>query len=221
MIINVVQETSPDFVISGLSAGDLLAGVDEVGRGALFGPVVAAAVLMPIADIPGLSTLGVRDSKQLSAKRRQQLVPQIKATVLGWHISFAGVPEIECLNIRQASLLAMKRSLMKLSPPPDHCWIDGKDLIPACPFPQTALIRGDRRSPLIAAASILAKVWRDELMIRIAQRFPEYGLERHKGYGTAAHRLALENHGLSPLHRRHFCRKNFIGSTTSQSSQEY
>ncbi|BFM40301.1 ribonuclease HII [Synechocystis sp. LKSZ1] len=193
-----------------MTADVWLAGVDEVGRGALFGPVVAAAVLMPASAIEGLRAIGVKDSKQLSPRRRQQLVTEIKALVPGWHISFASVPEIERFNIRQASLLAMARALQGLPQAPDHCWIDGQDQIPLCPWPQTPLVRGDQQSPLIAAASILAKVWRDDLMIRVDQRFPGYALAANKGYGTIAHRQAIQDQGLTPLHRRHFCRRILI-----------
>jgi len=184
-----------------------LAGVDEVGRGALFGPVVAAAVIVPVSLIPTLRKLGVEDSKQLSACRRQALVSPIRELVLAWHISFADVPTIETLNIRQASLLAMKRALLGLNHYPDWCLVDGRDGVPDLPFPQTALIGGDRRSPVIGAASILAKVWRDNLMERLGDRFLGYDLKSNKGYGTLKHRQALASLGLTCLHRRHFCRK--------------
>lgn len=184
-----------------------LAGVDEVGRGALCGPVVAAAVVMPARDLDSLGQIGVRDSKQLSPQRRQQLVTAIKVLVPGWHISFASVPEIERFNIRQASLLAMARALDRLPLAPDHCWVDGRDPIPQYLRPQTPLIRGDQQSPLIGAASILAKVWRDALMSRLSQRFPGYDLAANKGYATANHRRAIQDLGLTPLHRRQFCRR--------------
>jgi ribonuclease HII len=195
-----------------------LAGVDEVGRGALFGPVVAAAVLMPTSALEGLRTIGVRDSKQLSPQRRRQLVTEIKARASGWHISFATVAEIEQLNIRQATLLAMARALQGLPQVPDHCWIDGRDRIPDCPWPQTPLIQGDQQFPLIGAASILAKVWRDDLMLRMARRFPGYDLGANKGYGTANHRRGLQDQGLTPLHRPYFCRR--ILATGSEPAQE-
>ena len=200
-------------------ANYLIAGVDEVGRGCLFGPVVAAAIAVPTSALVTLTSLGVKDSKQLSPKRRQELFPLIKNTVVAWHISYASISEIETLNIRQASLLAMKRSLLKLSVAPDHCWIDGRDSIPDLDLPQTALIKGDQLSPAIAAASILAKVWRDELILRIATRYPEYDLARNKGYGTEKHRLALRKYGLTPLHRPSFCRKIMRASDSSQDNK--
>ncbi|MFM7189848.1 MAG: ribonuclease HII, partial [Microcystaceae cyanobacterium] len=147
-----------------MSEGLLLAGVDEVGRGCLFGPVVAAAVLVSPEALTALVSLGVKDSKQLSAHQRQSLVPLIQGTVLGYGIGLATVAEIEQLNIRRASLLAMKRALLKLLQSPDLCLIDGRDRIPDLPWEQETVIRGDQSSPAIAAASILAKVWRDDLI---------------------------------------------------------
>lgn len=190
----------------------LIAGVDEVGRGSLFGPVVAAAIAVPISSLSALISLGVKDSKKLSPRQRSKLFPSIKNSVMAWHISYATVAEIEVLNIRQASLLAMKRCLLKLSVSPQHCLIDGRDLIPDLGLPQTAVIRGDQHSPAIAAASILAKVWRDELILRIAQRYPQYDLEKNKGYGTEKHRLSLQKYGLTLLHRPSFCRKIMLNS---------
>lgn len=193
----------------------LIAGVDEVGRGSLFGPVVAAAIAVPIASLSELIALGVKDSKQLSSAKRQTLFPLIKNQVVAWHISYATIAEIESLNIRQASLLAMKRCLQKLSISPHHCLIDGRDRIPDLDLPQTALIRGDQISPAIAAASILAKVWRDDLILRIAPRYPEYDLAQNKGYGTQKHRTALQKFGLTPLHRPSFCRKIMLNADLS------
>jgi ribonuclease HII len=193
----------------------LIAGVDEVGRGSLFGPVVAAAIAVPMSSFSELIALGVKDSKQLSSAKRQTLFPLIKNQVVAWHISYATIAEIEALNIRQASLLAMKRCLQKLSIPPHHCLIDGRDRIPDLDLPQTALIRGDQISPAIAAASILAKVWRDELILRIAPRYPEYDLARNKGYGTQKHRTALQKYGLTSLHRPRFCRKIMLNADFS------
>ncbi|MEB3173821.1 MAG: ribonuclease HII [Cyanobacteriota bacterium] len=183
-----------------------LAGVDEVGRGCLFGPVVAAAVVANPRDLRQWRRLGITDSKKLSPQRRRELVPAIKDLALAWHISFAGVEEIESLNIRGAALLAIKRAVLGLTLAPDWCLVDGRDPIPGLPYSQTALIQGDRRSPAVGAASILAKVWRDELLIRLERRFPGYGLAAHKGYGTARHRQAIQTLGLTPLHRRRFCR---------------
>lgn len=190
----------------------LIAGVDEVGRGALFGPVVAAAIAVPFSSISQLTPLGIKDSKQLSPKRRQALVSLIKQHAIAWHISYATVEEIAAINIRQASLLAMKRCLLKLPVSPHHCLIDGRDPIPDLGLSQTPIIKGDQRSPLIAAASILAKVWRDELITRISARYPVYDLATNKGYGTQKHRLALQQYGLTPLHRAVFCRKIMANS---------
>ncbi|RMF20568.1 MAG: ribonuclease HII [Cyanobacteria bacterium J083] len=182
----------------------LIAGVDEVGRGCLFGPVVAAAVVMPVDKFNNLAQLGVKDSKQLSARRRQKLDCRIKQQVINWQIGYATVAEIDRLNILQASLLAMRRSVNKLRPQPQHCLIDGNHLIPDCHYSQTALIKGDQNCLLIAAASILAKVWRDNLMINWSGDYPEYGLAQNKGYGTKAHRAAIYKYGYSRQHRKSF-----------------
>ena len=203
--------TQPDGFLSD-DPDALIAGVDEVGRGCLFGPVVAAAIAVPVSSLAELISLGVKDSKKLSASKRQKLFPLIKNQVVAWHISYATIAEIEALNIRQASLLAMKRCLQKLSISPQHCLIDGRDRIPDLDLPQTALIRGDQISPAIAAASILAKVWRDELILRIAPRYPEYDLARNKGYWTQKHRTALQTYGLTPLHRPSFCRNIMLNA---------
>ncbi|MGL5032958.1 MAG: ribonuclease HII [Microcystaceae cyanobacterium] len=192
----------------------LLAGVDEVGRGALFGPVVTAAVLVTVEDFSRLRSLGVKDSKQLSPTRRAQLVPLITNQVQSWRIGYATIAEIELLNIRCASLLAMKRALVKLPQAPDRCLVDGRDGIPDLPFEQESIIRGDQSSEAIAAASILAKVWRDELIIRLGKRYPQYGLAQHKGYGTKQHLLALEKYGMTRLHRPKFCRKFILAQPT-------
>ena len=198
----------------------LLAGVDEVGRGSLFGPVVAAAVLVPQAALLTLLSLGVKDSKQLSARQRQSLVPLIHGTVLGYGIGLATVAEIEQLNIRRASLLAMGRALSKLPQAPDRCLIDGRDRIPDLPWEQETLIRGDQSSPAIASASILAKVWRDELIQRLALKYPDYDLAKNKGYGTAKHRQALQQLGLTRFHRPRFCRKSLSPEVFKESSPD-
>jgi ribonuclease HII len=193
-----------------LTSNELVAGVDEVGRGALFGPVVAAAVILPLSALSQLQASGVKDSKQLSSKKRTELAQQIQAVARGWRIGYATVAEIEQINILQASLLAMKRAVLKLQPQPQLCLVDGRFTIPDTATPQQSLIKGDQRSVSIAAASIVAKVWRDELIIRWASQYPEYDLSRNKGYGTERHRLALKKHGCSPQHRRFFalCRGN-------------
>lgn len=182
----------------------LVAGVDEVGRGALFGPVVAAAVILPTSTLPKLAIAGIRDSKQLSALQRLKLAQEIKALALDWRIGYASSQEIDQLNILQASLLAMKRAILKLNVKPDICLVDGNHSLPDLPIPQQTMIKGDERSLEIAAASIVAKVWRDELVIRLATKYPNYDLVANKGYGTQKHRLALQQYGPSRLHRISF-----------------
>jgi len=189
-----------------LDGDRLVAGVDEVGRGALFGPVVAAAVLVPITAIASLRTLGVKDSKKLSFQQRESLAEHL-TQLTTYYISFADVPTIDQRNIRQASLLAMGRSIAGLPTVPAHLLVDGRDPIPGLTLPKTTVIQGDTHSALIGAASILAKVWRDRLIIRLASRFPGYDLANNKGYGTAKHRQGLQKLGKTPLHRALFCRK--------------
>ncbi|MEY2983973.1 MAG: Ribonuclease [Cyanobacteriota bacterium] len=193
-----------------LGGDRLVAGVDEVGRGAIFGPVVAAAVLLPITAIAQLRSLGVKDSKKLSSSQRETLVVSLSTTLTAYHISFADVPTIDKQNIRQASLLAMARSIRGLPTCPAHLLVDGRDPLPGLPIPQTAVIQGDSHSAIIGAASILAKVWRDRLIVRLATRFPGYDLANNKGYGTARHRQGLRQLGKTPLHRTLFCRKILI-----------
>ncbi len=182
----------------------LVAGVDEVGRGALFGEVVAAAVILPKDAIAPLAQLGVRDSKKLSPKRRQELALEIKSSALVWQVASATVAEIDEINILQASLLAMKRAIVNLVITPEICLIDGNQSIPDLPILQQTLVQGDGRSIVIAAASILAKVWRDTQMIELAATYPQYYLAKNKGYGTAQHLAALQQYGASPLHRKSF-----------------
>ena len=175
----------------------LIAGVDEVGRGALAGEVLAAAVILPADyDLPGLN-----DSKKLTAQARERLVPLIKAQALGWAIGRASVAEIDSLNIHHATLLAMKRAVAGLILSPEL--VHGK-FTPALPMAARTLVGGDGREPAIGAASILAKVQRDAEMTAAAACYPAYGFERHKGYGTAQHRAALAALGPCPLHRSSF-----------------
>lgn len=182
----------------------LVAGVDEVGRGALFGPVVAAAVILPASVLPQLALAGVKDSKQLSPRRRLKLAQEIQGLALDWRIGYATSREIDQINILQASLLAMKRAILKLKVKPDICLIDGRQRLPNLPLPQRTMVKGDDRSLEIAAASVVAKVWRDDLVIRLAAKYPNYDLATNKGYGTQRHRLALQKYGVSPLHRLSF-----------------
>jgi ribonuclease HII len=182
----------------------LLAGVDEAGRGALFGPVVAAAVILPPAALPELVACQVRDSKQLSSYRRQQLAEKICLLAVDWRVGFASTAEIDSINILQASLLAMKRAVTKLKVMPELCLVDGNQPIKNLALPQQILIKGDERSLVIAAASIVAKVWRDDLISRLAAQYPMYDLVSNKGYGTARHLQALRQYGPSRLHRLSF-----------------
>lgn len=178
------------------------AGVDEAGRGALAGPVIAAAVILP----DDVMITGLDDSKRLTPARRDVLYDKITdlATAVGVGRSDASV--IDIVNIRRANLLAMKEAVEALSPAPGHLLIDGIDTID-WQGPQTTVVGGDARSVSIAAASIIAKVTRDRIMVACDPDFPEYGFARHKGYGTAAHLSALEAHGPSTVHRRSFLRK--------------
>jgi ribonuclease HII len=182
----------------------LIAGVDEVGRGALFGPVVAAAVILPPDVLASLSQLGVTDSKQLSANQRQSLAKHIQAVAIDCKIGIASVTEIDRLNILRASLLAMRRAIARLQPQPHLCLIDGNQRVSELQIPQQTIVQGDRQLLVIAAASIIAKVWRDHLIVRLATRYPGYDLATNKGYGTAKHRQALKQLGVSRQHRRSF-----------------
>ncbi|QDZ38948.1 ribonuclease HII [Euhalothece natronophila Z-M001] len=184
----------------------LIAGVDEVGRGALFGPVVAAAIILPASQVTELNEIAAKDSKKVSPKRRTEYAELIKAMVTDAQIGAAQASEIDEINILQASLRAMQRSVQKLTPPPMICLVDGRFALPDLHnIQQVNLKQGDARSRLIAAASIVAKVHRDNLIIRDwAEKYPQYHLAQNKGYGTAAHRSALEKYGPSPQHRRSF-----------------
>jgi len=182
----------------------LVAGVDEVGRGALFGPVVAAAVILPASALSSLAAANIKDSKQLSSYRRLQLAEQIQAVALDWNIGIASTTEIDRLNILQASLLAMKRAVLKLKFQPNLCLVDGNHAMKDLPVPQQTLIRGDERSLAIASASIVAKVWRDALLVRLALKYPLYDLAGNKGYGTQFHLRALQQYGPTRWHRKSF-----------------
>lgn len=183
---------------------EYIAGVDEVGRGALFGPVVAGAVILPESALDQLAIAGVADSKQLRAPQREQLAQLIYATAIDCRVGVSSVWEIDRLNILNASLLAMKRAVVRLYPQPCLCLVDGNQTIPDLPIPQQAIIKGDQRCLVIAAASIVAKVWRDRLLVRLADKYPNYDLASNKGYGTAKHRQALEIFGVSSQHRKSF-----------------
>ena len=182
--------------------GPLLAGVDEVGRGPIAGPVVAAAVIMP----PDMRAIrGVDDSKALSPLERQRLVGRIQERAIAWSLGAASVREIERLNIYQASVLAMRRALGRLRVQPDHVIIDGKAMR-TLPIPHTAIVHGDARCFSIACASIVAKVTRDRLMANLAVRYPAYTWEKNVGYTTRAHIRGLDASGITPHHRKSFFR---------------
>ena len=181
-----------------------VAGIDEVGRGALFGPVVAAAVILPLAAHAHLIKAGIADSKSLSAARRKHLAQEIQAMAIACEIGMASVKEIDRFNILQATFLAMKRSIKRLYPQPEFCLVDGNQKIPGLLIPQKTIVKGDQKLVAIAAASIVAKVWRDELITRLAIRYPGYDLSANKGYGTAKHCAALQKIGISAQHRRSF-----------------
>lgn len=177
-----------------------VAGVDEVGRGPLAGPVTAAAVIFDPAHIP----LGINDSKRLNAADRTRLADEIKASAIAWAIAHASVPEIDALNILQASHLAMNRALQALDTPSDFALIDGNRAPRDLRLPAQTVIKGDARSLSIAAASILAKVERDQIMQRLAADFPDYGWDTNAGYPTKRHRAALRQFGVTPHHRVSF-----------------
>jgi ribonuclease HII len=176
-----------------------IAGVDEVGRGPLFGPVVAAAVILP----KGCCLHGLTDSKKLSEKKRTELDAAIRLNAVAFAIAEVDAETIDRINIRQASLLAMRRAVQQLALCPDFLLIDGLDTIDwECE--QQAVIRGDGTSFSIAAASVLAKVYRDRLLVELDGTFPGYGLARHKGYGSPEHMAALDRLGPTPQHRKSY-----------------
>jgi len=189
----------------------VVAGVDEVGRGPLAGPVVAAAVILPRE----FHHKEIKDSKLLTAKQREKLAPLIQQNALSWGLGVVEFDEIDRINILQASLLAMAKALSALSCRPDCLLIDGKQPIPlnlfhglsfsvSPSFFQKTIVKGDQLSLSIAAASIVAKVARDAIMVVLDKQYPEYGFADHKGYGCAAHLAALRRHGPSPIHRKSF-----------------
>ena len=183
-----------------------ICGIDEAGRGPLAGPVCAAAVILPRdAEIPGLN-----DSKKLTDKKRRELYPVIMEKAIAYGIGFADEKEIDQINILQATFLAMERALQNLQVKPDFALIDGnrtKDF----GLPVRTVVHGDSLSASIAAASVLAKVTRDDVMLQMAEAYPQYGFDVHKGYGTKVHYEALREHGPCPIHRMSFLKK-FYGA---------
>ncbi|MFN3212569.1 MAG: ribonuclease HII [Henriciella sp.] len=179
---------------------DLICGVDEAGRGPWAGPVTAAAVILD----PSAPIFGLTDSKKISEKKRFALEPEIKAKAAHWCVAHASPDEIDTLNIREATFLAMQRAIDGLGKTPSHILIDGNALPQNLPATAEAIIKGDLKEPAISAASILAKTERDRLMAAYDQDFPAYGFSGHKGYGTVAHADALQRLGPCPIHRTSF-----------------
>ena len=205
------EQSVPDFVHEARLRArgfELVAGVDEVGRGPLAGPVVAAAVILDPDHLPD----GLNDSKKLTASVRERLFTEIMRHA---HVAIASIPaaRIDVINIRQATFEAMAGAVNGLAVRADFALIDGRD-VPPLPCPAEALIGGDRRSLSIAAASIIAKVTRDRMMTLLAQTYPDYGFEKHMGYGTAKHLKALDLHGPTPLHRMSFAPLKHAETTT-------
>ena len=180
----------------------LVCGVDEAGRGPLAGPVYAAAVLLH----PGQHFEGLDDSKKLTEKKREALYARVTAEALGWSVAFATAEEIDALNILNATYLAMNRAVEGLSPAPAFALIDG-NRSEGILFPNRTVVGGDGVYEAIAAASVLAKVTRDRFMLELAEQYPEYAFEKHKGYGTKLHYERLREYGPSPIHRRSFLKK--------------
>lgn len=188
----------------------LICGVDEAGRGPLCGPVVAAAVVLdPARPIDGL-----KDSKKLSARRREQLALTIREHSLVWAVAHATVEEIDRLNILHATMLAMTRAVAQLSLPPDEVRVDG-NRCPEVPYPVRAIVKGDASDPSISAASILAKTARDAIMCALDADFPHYGLAQHKGYPTPAHLAAIKKYGVVDFYRKSFAPVRLIHENPS------
>lgn len=184
----------------------IICGVDEAGRGPLAGPVCAAAVILP----PHIEIPGLNDSKKLTDKRRRELYPVIREKAVAYAIAFSDEKEVDAINILQATFRAMERAVNDLSVKPDYILVDGNRL-PELTVQAEAVVHGDSLSASIAAASILAKVARDDLMLLYAEKYPEYGFDVHKGYGTKVHYEALRQYGACPIHRMSFLKK-FYGT---------
>lgn len=176
------------------------AGCDEAGRGCLAGPVFAAAVILP----PDFKSELLNDSKQLSEKNRYALRPLIEQEAIAWGIGVVTAPEIDAINILKASFLAMHRAIEQLKVQPQALLIDGNRFTPYKDIPFTCMVKGDGRFLSIAAASILAKTYRDDYMLQLAEEYPSYGWQQNKGYPTRAHREAISKHGITPYHRKTF-----------------
>ncbi len=181
---------------------DIIAGVDEAGRGPLAGDVYAAAVILP----KGLIIEGLNDSKKISEKKRDMLYDVITQNAVAWAVETASVEEIDEFNIRNATYIAMNRALESLKTKIDYVLIDG-DAIKDCKYPYSTVVKGDSKSASISAASILAKVTRDRYMLTLHEEYPEYGFDKHKGYGTALHIEMLKKYGATKAHRKTFIKK--------------
>jgi len=183
-----------------LEANRLEAGCDEVGRGCLCGPVVAAAVILP----PQYANALINDSKKLTKSNRESLILEIKSNAIAWAVAEASVEEIDAINILLASFLAMNRAVEKLKIQPEHLLIDGNRFYTKLSYTYDCIVKGDQKFASIAAASILAKVYRDDLMSEYAKTYPGYGWETNAGYPTKMHRNGIISMGLTPIHRKHF-----------------
>ena len=181
---------------------EIIAGVDEAGRGPLAGDVYAAAVILP----KNLIIEGLNDSKKISEKKREALYDIIKEKAVAWAVAMASVEEIDEYNIRNATYMAMNRALADLKTKVDYVLVDG-DCIKDCQYPYSCVVKGDSKSASISAASILAKVTRDRYMLSLAEKYPQYQFEKHKGYGTALHIEMLKKYGASDVHRKTFIKK--------------
>ncbi len=184
---------------------ELIGGIDEAGRGPLFGPVVAACVVLPKDCL----IEGVNDSKKLSEKKRESLFEEIKEKAVAWGVGIVDNNTIDEINILEATRKAMHEAVSNLQVKPDYIFIDAEKHVDTCNIPYLPIVKGDALSINIACASIIAKVTRDRMIDEIAGKYPEYGLDKHKGYGTKAHIDAIKQYGITPLHRKSFC-KNFV-----------
>lgn len=182
---------------------ELIGGIDEAGRGPLFGPVVAACVVLP----KGCLIEGVNDSKKLSEKKREALFDEIKEKAVAWGVGIVDNNIIDEINILEATRKAMHEAVVNLQVKPDYIFIDAEKHVDTCSIPYLPIIKGDALSINISCASIIAKVTRDRMIDELAKEFPEYGLEKHKGYGTKQHTDAIKQYGLTPFHRKTFCQK--------------
>ncbi|MDX2226000.1 MAG: ribonuclease HII [Verrucomicrobiae bacterium] len=188
----------------------LIAGIDEAGRGPWAGPVTAGAVILP----PDFTHATLNDSKQLSETQREELYGEITAhPSIRWAVGLASPEEIDSLNILQATHLAMRRAVDQLLPTPDFLLIDGRP-VKSFTLPRQSIVKGDSKSLSIAAASVLAKVTRDRLMLEFDREFPQYGFSRHKGYGTPEHQAALKQHGICRIHRKSFAPVRLVAERT-------